>query len=280
MKRLSSILLCAALATVQLSYLPTVTLAHAANQPTLQDGTPIKLRLGRNLSSADAHTGDTVDFEVVEEVRVNGAVVIPRGSNATATVTNAEAKKRMARGGKLDVNIDSVRLADGEKIPLRGTQGGKGGGHTGAMTGAMVATSLVLWPAAPFFLLMHGKDITIPKGTEITAYTNGDIPIDLARFSGAPATSGSPAMAETSKAAAPPAPATATAAVTSSPAGADVEVDGNYVGSTPSQLQLIPGDHTIAVKKRGYKPWSRTMKVAGGAPLNINADLESARAGH
>jgi hypothetical protein len=50
------------------------------------------------------------------------------------------------------------------------------------MTGAMVATSLVAWPAAPFFLLMHGKDITIPKGTEITAYVQGEITIDAARM--------------------------------------------------------------------------------------------------
>jgi hypothetical protein len=32
--------------------------------------------------------------------------------------------------------------------------------------------------SAPFFLFMHGKDITIPKGTEITAYTDGEIKLD------------------------------------------------------------------------------------------------------
>src|SRR6266852_6797048 len=36
----------------------------------LEDGTPIKLRLTRNLSSADATTGDRVDFEVLEDVKV------------------------------------------------------------------------------------------------------------------------------------------------------------------------------------------------------------------
>jgi hypothetical protein len=34
----------------------------------LEDGTPIKLRLTRNLSSADATTGDRVDFEVLEDI--------------------------------------------------------------------------------------------------------------------------------------------------------------------------------------------------------------------
>jgi hypothetical protein len=38
----------------------------------------------------------------------------------------------------------------------------------------MVATAIVFWPAAPLFLLVHGKDITIPKGHEVTVYTNTD----------------------------------------------------------------------------------------------------------
>jgi hypothetical protein len=88
----------------------------------------------------------------------------------------------MARGGKLGVNIDFLRLVNDEKAALRGTKEGKGGGHTGAMTGAMVATAIVVWPAAPLFLFMHGKDITIPKGTEITAYVNGEIRLDPAKF--------------------------------------------------------------------------------------------------
>src|SRR5271157_5764737 len=88
----------------------------------------------------------------------------------------------MARGGKLDIEIDYVKLADGEKAALRAVKETKGGGHTGAMTGAIVATSLIVWPAAPFFLFMHGKDVTIPKGTEITAYVNGVMPLDPAKF--------------------------------------------------------------------------------------------------
>jgi len=144
----------------------------------LHDGTPVRLRLTRNLSSADAKTGDTVDFEVLDDVKANDVLVIARGASAIATVTQAEAKRRMARGGKLDISIDYVRLVNGEKVALKAVKDTSGGGHTGAMTGAIVATSLVVWPAAPFFLFMHGKDSTIPKDTEITAYINGEIKLD------------------------------------------------------------------------------------------------------
>jgi hypothetical protein len=148
----------------------------------LNDATPIRLRLVHNLSSADATTGDTVDFEVLDDVKVDGLLVIARNGTAIATVTQAQHKRRLARGGKLDINIDYVRLANGEKVALRAVKDVSGGGHTGAMTGAIVATSLLFWPAAPFFLFIHGKDATIPKGTEITAYVNGDIHLDRANF--------------------------------------------------------------------------------------------------
>jgi hypothetical protein len=164
-----------------LSLGPTISMAQEPKM-VLEQGTPVELVLSETLSSANERVGSIVAFEVVEDVRVGDAVVIPRGSAAWGTVTVAEPKKRMARGGKLDVNIDKVRLADGEKVLLSATKGGKGGGHTGAMVGAMVATSLIVWPAAPFFLLMHGKDITIPKGTKLTAFVMGDVTLDPVKF--------------------------------------------------------------------------------------------------
>src|ERR1700692_967758 len=139
-----------------------------ANGPSkgfvLKDGTAVTLRLGRSLSSADAHAGDRVDFEVAEEVSVNRIVVILRDSPASGTVITAHKKRRMGRAGKLDVSIDSVQLADGEKATLRAVKESQGGSHTGIMAGGMVATSLIVWPVAPVFLLMHGKDVTLPEG--------------------------------------------------------------------------------------------------------------------
>lgn len=35
---------------------------------TIEDGTPVRLRLNRSVSSATAHEGDMVDFEVTEPV--------------------------------------------------------------------------------------------------------------------------------------------------------------------------------------------------------------------
>jgi hypothetical protein len=128
-----------------------------------EDGTPVRLRLSRTVCSAEAQVSDRVDFEALEEVRANDVVVSPQGGVARGTVTQAVPKRRMARSGKLDANIDAVRRADGGKASLRAVRGGKGEVPTGSMKGAKAATSLVVGPAAPFFFFVHGKDIMCPK---------------------------------------------------------------------------------------------------------------------
>jgi len=244
----------------------------------LEDQTPVRLQLNRTISSADAHVGDTVDFETLDDITVNGTLVIPKGGLAFATVTEAQSKRRMARGGKLDMNIDYVKLASGDRATLRAVKDVKGGGHTGAMVGGMVATAIVFFPAAPFFLFMHGKDISIPKGTEITAYVNGDVKLDLAKFQLAPLANPPAAGAAAADSGASAGPVSAKLHVESAPAGADIEVDGNFVGNTPSDVQVNEGDHSVTVKKAGFSNWERKVKVTAGSSVNLTAQLEKALA--
>lgn len=62
--------------------------------------------------------------------------------------------------------------------------------------------------------------------------------------------------------------------VISIPDGADIEVDGSFVGNTPSDVQVAEGDHTVAVKKTGFKDWERKLKVTAGSSVHLNAELE------
>ncbi len=226
------------------------------------------MRLSRNMSSADAKTGETVDFEVLEDVKIGEIVIIPRGGVALATVTMAKPKGRMGKGGKLDINLDSVRLVSGEKIALRAVKETKGGSNTGSMTAGIVVTSILFFPAAPFFLFMKGKDISIPKGTEITAYVSGDTSLDAKKF--APlqdgqttATVGTTNTTDFSS-----------ISVKSAPEGAEILVDGKFAGNTPSTLQLKSGEHTITVKKADFVLWERTLTLNAGDNITIDAALE------
>jgi hypothetical protein len=251
--------------------------APVANQTNsgnvLGADTPVRLRLAQTLSSATAKLNDTVDFEVIEDIKVGNIVVIPQGGTAIGTVTEAHTKKSFGRAGKLNVNIDYVRAANGDKIPLRAVKGGSGGSHTGAMTGAVVATAIVFFPAAPLFFFIKGKNIVIPKGTEITAFVAADTPMDPARFSNKD-------VAASVSTAPPPSPAAssdsslATVLVKSTPDASDITLDGKFVGSTTSTLRLVPGEHTILIEKQGFKPWQRTISVTASGSVTVDATLE------
>lgn len=242
-----------------------------AKPNTLLDGTPVKMRIGRNVSSADAKVGEHVDFEVLEEVQVMGVVVIAKGATASATVTEAQSKRRMGREGKLEMTLDYVRLVDNERAALTATAGGKGGSHTGAMIGAMVGTAIFTLGGSALFLLMHGKDITIPKGAETTAYINGDMQLDMTKFGVAPPASELQTANSTLSIAT--APIQASLSIESTPVGADIEIDSEFVGNTPSTITVTPGRHQIAVKKKGYADWVKTMNITGGT-IHLSAELE------
>jgi len=75
---------------------------------------------------------------------------------------------------------------------------------------------------------------------------------------------------------APAKTSTAKLQIDSIPPGADIEVDGNFVGSTPSDVQVAEGDHAVVVKKPGFQSWERKLKSSAGSSVHISAELEKA----
>ena len=67
---------------------------------------------------------------------------------------------------------------------------------------------------------------------------------------------------------------TGTLSISSSPDGADVSIDGAFVGTTPREKALEPGEYKIKVEKSGYSDWERKVLVAAGEELTVNAELE------
>jgi hypothetical protein len=149
---------------------PRSSASDLAKTLILLDSTPVRMKLGKAISSADAKVGDEVSLEVSEDVIIDGFLVIPIGANAMGVVNEAEPKKALGRGGKLGVLVRSVRLANNDQAVLRSGDEGKGSSST----------------AGVVIPVMHGKDITFPKGMEITAYVNGDTRLKRENFHAAP----------------------------------------------------------------------------------------------
>jgi hypothetical protein len=62
--------------------------------------------------------------------------------------------------------------------------------------------------------------------------------------------------------------------VNSVPDGAEVYVDGSFVGDAPAALKLAPGKHTIRVTSKGYKDWSRELSVLPSSDVKLTATLD------
>lgn len=266
----------------------------SAAQVVLPNGTKITVRLEQTLSSATAEQGQPVQLAVTDAIKANGVVVIPQNAAVIGSITLAQEKRSMGRTGKLDFSIEKVRAADGEYVPLRYTMHKREGGSKGVSTGVITAGVAVLfWPAAPFILLRKGKDVTLNRGMTFEVFTDQD---HIFQASGLQSAAPSPVpMQPTPHAQSAPAPAPqlqyaaqsaaapaapvggmanlASLNITSSVEGAEVEIDGAFVGSTPAKTRVAPGVHKVTVR-HGAQVWSRDLTVQPGADVNVNAILK------
>jgi hypothetical protein len=64
----------------------------------------------------------------------------------------------------------------------------------------------------------------------------------------------------------------------STPAGAEVWVDGKFVGNAPAQLKLAPGKHTIKVAAPGHQDWARELEVMADSEVSLRANLDATNA--
>jgi hypothetical protein len=62
--------------------------------------------------------------------------------------------------------------------------------------------------------------------------------------------------------------------VGSTPPAAEIEVDGVFMGSTPSELSLEAGLRRIRVLKKGFLPYERTIQITAGSKPSIMVELE------
>jgi S1-C subfamily serine protease len=63
--------------------------------------------------------------------------------------------------------------------------------------------------------------------------------------------------------------------ITANRDGADIFVDGKFVGSTPSTFTLSVGAHTIEVKGQDGTSWKRVLEVLRDSEVKLNAGLQN-----
>ncbi|PYX42989.1 MAG: hypothetical protein DMG81_00560, partial [Acidobacteria bacterium] len=200
----------------------------------LLDGTPVKLGLGNAAAAKGVRVGENLELDVAEDVRLSDVVVIAKGSIANAEVTNLRSGLN-GHGGWVDINLDSVTLADGHRVPIRASK------------------NKPMHDDQSTIISSSGQDASIAVGAFVIAYINGNQALDLTRLRAA----GGP---------------TTEVKITSTPPNAEITADGRLAGSTPYALHLSAGDHVIVLRMVGFQPWQSKVHV-GAQPLSVEAPL-------
>jgi hypothetical protein len=68
-----------------------------------------------------------------------------------------------------------------------------------------------------------------------------------------------------------------TVTLASDPSGAEIYIDGKFMGQTPSTITMLPGSHVIMLKAAGRKNWQRDLDVLKNSQVALNPTLEEQR---
>jgi formylglycine-generating enzyme required for sulfatase activity len=65
------------------------------------------------------------------------------------------------------------------------------------------------------------------------------------------------------------APAWALVDIASQPAGASILTDGEAVGSTPAQVEILQGEHQLILQKNGFADWQQDLVITAGVAQDL-----------
>jgi hypothetical protein len=237
------------------------------------DGTEIEVQLKNNASGEDLKVGDIVDFTVLRPVLVNGVTVFEKDASARARITTAKRAGHWGHAGKLEWAMQDVQAADGTRVPARFTKRSTGDSKGGTVAVAAVATTVLLGPLGLLWGLKKGKPAIIPAGNRYSAFVSGDTKLDQAKLLNTTADSRQATTQEQASIISNSSEGSSII-VNSTPAGADIKIDGKFIGSTPSTVKLAAGEHNVVVEKAGFQLWQRTLSVSDHGSITVEATLE------
>lgn len=259
-----------------IGFVAYAAIAWAAGSPrrlSLEPGMPIEVRVAKAVSSETAQADERVEFTVLEDVKVGDEVVIARGSLAWGAVVAVTPRGRLARDGKLEIEVQGVCVADGSRAPIRAYRSDEA--MMAPRETAMSETLLAL-PALPLLIFMQGKERVLPRGRELTVFSAQRLQVDSDRLTAGPHRdcTSAQALAEEERRVTMAASDLAVVAVRSTPASAEIQIDGAFAGNAPATLRLAPGPHRFTVSQPGYRLYDRMVMLTAGSEISLVVILD------
>ena len=270
----------------------------AAERVLLRGGTPVLVRLKAEIDSARAAVGDRVDLELNQPLVRQGVVVAPEGAVAWGGV------QAVNKGKSVKFDVQGLRLPDLTVVKLRSVPE-----KTNNQGKDLIKVDQGLVPRGSEFVAYVNEDVSVgvlapaaamapaPTPAAVPVATSASLPAKAKGTETPPATptpeapppAPAPAAAlppATPARPAPPAPAPPSGGIEgvtywvtvecfSMPSGADILIDGDFYGNTPSILKLPAGKHRLRFILADYAPSSQELDLAAVVAIHtIRVELE------
>ena len=148
----------------------------AAPAVVLHDGTAVVMKLARTVSSESDQAGEVVEFVLKKDLVADNTVILTAGTSVYGQIVTATLEDRATgSGGVLEFRLESLKLANGQEIPLRNIPELPTTPNADLRPEMLV--NLVNSPYGPYSHFNDGKVTTVPKEMPLTLYVAADINI-------------------------------------------------------------------------------------------------------
>ena len=146
------------------------TSIFAQKKVTIKGGTIVPLQSINLVKAADVEEGHSVDFRVINDIKVGDDIVISKGTLVKGQITEARKSTIAGTKGRLKISINSMFLPNGEPLYFSNTNISISGKNR---TPLAVVTALFVWPC----IFIPGSKAVMPAGYEVyaTVASNSEI---------------------------------------------------------------------------------------------------------
>ncbi len=143
----------------------------------LREESLIRIRMLTGVDSGENELGDIVRYRVVDDVMVDGRIVIPAGLEAQGRIAEVTSAGRLGRDGRLVIDFGQLTTIDGQRVPIEiSERATERNSSLELAAGASMAGVLLLGPVglvSGYFI--RGRDVEIPATTEFYVETSRSI---------------------------------------------------------------------------------------------------------
>ncbi len=152
-------------------FLFSAFVSFAQQTVVVKAGTTVPLEAVKSVKAVDVHEGESVDFRVSRDVKIDGKVAIPVGTLAKGTVYEAKRSTAFGTRGRLGIKLRYLTLPSGDQVPFASSDVYIKGANRTALSVVIFCCTCLPFPC--------GGKAEMPAGYEVDATVANNVTLNI-----------------------------------------------------------------------------------------------------